>query len=437
MHVGIIGGGIAGLVAAYELSKAAVKVTLFEREEKLGGLASSFAIDGSHDIERYYHFVCKPDHTYFEMMKKLGIYDRLRWVTTEMGCFYQDRLCTMSDLFSLLMFPHLSLTEKIRFGWSTLQCKLRNRSNWNDLENISAQEWLLSLYGQHTYDILYKPLLDLKFRTYARKISAAWMWARINRVGNSRTITQKERLGYLEGGTQIYISTLESAVRQMGGDIFLEATVEEIMVEKGLATGVYCEGKFHAFDQILSTIPIPLFRRLINNVDGSYFENLHSLEYIDVLVMVLHLSQRFSRHFWMNINDPQIDLAGIIEYTNLNPSPQLGGDAILYVPQYLTNDHPFYQMPGEQLFDLYCSYFSLIRTDFNKDWVKGYWIFRNRYAQPICEIGFSKHIPDIQTQIPNLYLTDSYQVHPDDRSISNSSGLGIKAARLILNRKRV
>jgi len=432
MHVGIIGGGIAGLVAAYELSQAGVKVTLFEREAKLGGLASSFDIDDGHEIERYYHFVCKPDRTYFEMMKELGSYDRLRWVTTEMGCYYNKNLLTMSDPLSLFMFPHLPLADKIRFAWAMFQCKIRNASSWQDLENVSAREWLISQYGQRAYDVFYKPLLDLKFRMYAPKISAAWMWARFNRVGNSRTITQRERLGYLEGGTQTYINALGSAVRQMGGEICLKATVEEIIVEKGLAAGVCCNSKFYAFDHVLSTIPLPLFRTLIHHVNGSYFENLQSLEYIDVMVMVLRLSQRFSKYFWMNINDPQIDLAGIIEYTNLNPSPQLGGDAILYIPQYLPSDHPLYQMSQEQLFDLYCSYLSLIRSDFSKDWVKGYWVFRNRYAQPICETGFSKHIPDMQTQIPNLYLTDSYQVHPDDRSISNSSGLGQKAARLIL-----
>ena len=65
MHVGIIGGGVAGLVATYELCKTGIKVTLFEREATLGGLASSFAIDGSHEIERYYHFICKPDRPYF------------------------------------------------------------------------------------------------------------------------------------------------------------------------------------------------------------------------------------------------------------------------------------------------------------------------------------------------------------------------------------
>jgi hypothetical protein len=61
-------------------------------------------------------------------------------------------------------------------------------------------------------------------------------------------------------------------------------------------------------------------------------------------------------------------------------------------------------------------------------------IVRLRFAQPICGPGFSKHIPAMQTPIRNLSLTDSYQLHPHDRTISGSSFLGQKAATLILNR---
>jgi hypothetical protein len=42
----------------------------------------------------------------------------------------------------------------------------------------------------------------------------------------------------------------------------------------------------------------------------------------------------------------------------------------------------------------------------------------------------------MQTPLPGLYLTDSSQLHPDDRTISNSLGLGKSAAALILKGNR-
>jgi hypothetical protein len=37
----------------------------------------------------------------------------------------------------------------------------------------------------------------------------------------------------------------------------------------------------------------------------------------------------------------------------------------------------------------------------------------------------------MQTPLQGLFLTDSSQLHPDDRTISNSLGLGKKVADLI------
>lgn len=436
-RVGIIGGGIAGLVAGYELSKAGAQVTILERERRMGGLASSFAVGPGQEIERYYHFICKPDKPYIDMMCELGLISRLRWVTTEMGLFYDGEVHMIGAPLSLLMFPSLSISDKIRFVWSTAMAKLGNSTNWKALEDVQAQEWLVQRYGQRTYDVLYAPLLNLKFRECAPKVSAAWMWARFHRLGNSRTITQKERVGYLEGGTQTYLDALEHALRERGADLRTSTSVECIVVEGGRAIGIQCGGELLRFDHILSTIPIPYTIKLLADTSSPYFDNLRQLEYIDVLVVVVRLQRRFSKCFWMNISDPDIGLAGIIEYTNLNPSPQLGGDAILYLPQYLPATHPLYEMPNEDLFDLHCKYLHKINPAFEPGWVKNYWVHRNRFAQPICDLGFSKRIPPIQTPIKGSYLTDSYQLHPDDRTVSGSTDLGRKAARLILTKQGI
>ncbi|MBC7243108.1 MAG: FAD-dependent oxidoreductase, partial [Anaerolineae bacterium] len=73
-RVAIIGGGIAGLTAAYELARQGIAVTLYEKEHVLGGLASSFPLDDGY-LERYYHFICLNDQEYFQMLAELGLED--------------------------------------------------------------------------------------------------------------------------------------------------------------------------------------------------------------------------------------------------------------------------------------------------------------------------------------------------------------------------
>jgi protoporphyrinogen oxidase len=436
MHVVIIGGGIAGLVAAYTLAKEGARVTLLEAADRLGGLAGAFTIEPGVEIERYYHFICKPDKHYFEMLDELGIGDRLRWVTTDMGLFHNGALRRFGDPLSLFAHPDLSPAAKLRFARASVRAKLRSARGWSDLENRTAVEWLTETFGGQVYDLLYRPLLEKKFRTYAPRISAAWMWSRLNRLGNSRTVTQRERIGYLVGGSQLYIDTLTAALTSAGVDIRVGATAREVVLEGSRASGVRHDGGSLPADSVLLTVPIPHAAPLLAGLDHEYFANLRSLAYLNVLVVVLRLSRQFSSHFWTNVSDPRIDLPGFIEFTNLNPRPELRGDAILYMPQYLLDEHPFWRTEDNELVRLFCGYLAMVRPDFSMEWVRQSWVFRSRFAQPICETGFSRRIPAMETPVPNLFLTDSYQLHPHDRTISNSTFLGSEAARLILARAR-
>lgn len=57
-EVAIVGGGIAGLTAAIRLAKAGFAVTLFEKDDRLGGNTSSECINGvEHDV--YPHMFCE------------------------------------------------------------------------------------------------------------------------------------------------------------------------------------------------------------------------------------------------------------------------------------------------------------------------------------------------------------------------------------------
>ena len=42
-----------------------------------------------------------------------------------------------------------------------------------------------------------------------------------------------------------------------------------------------------------------------------------------------------SPHFWININDPAIDIPGIIEFSNLRPVDE----TVVYVPFYMPQTH--------------------------------------------------------------------------------------------------
>ncbi len=161
---------------------------------------------------------------------------------------------------------------------------------------------------------------------------------------------------------------------------------------------------------------------------------MKNIDYIGVMCALLRLKQPLSRFFWTNISDPGIPLAGIIEFTNLNPCSALNGSRIVYLPLYLPASSERYAVADEDLLREYVEYLKVVRPDFDESWIEDWFVFRDEYAQPICEVGFTKYIPPIASSLPGLFVTDSSQLHPEDRTVSNSINLGYRAATLARER---
>lgn len=436
MRVGIIGGGAAGLSAGYELTKHGAEVHLFERDKVLGGLAGSFLLDGGY-VEKYYHFICLNDTTYLNVLRELGEEGRLRWRLTDMGQYIGGRTFSLGRPIDLLFFPHLPLGDKIRFGFNIMKVKSARWEDWKSIEHVPVETWLRDTFGRNVFRTLHEPLVRLKFGEYRHTLSASWMWARIHRLGKSRTrIRQREKVGYVEGGSQIIMDALGEQILRRGGHITTDASVERLVIEDGRVRGIVVDGHEYLFDAVVSTVPLPTLLRLLpEGLDGTYWRKLRSIQSIGVMCVFLRTSRKFSRFFWTNISDPRIELAGIVEYTNLNPLPHLGGDSIIYLPQYLPSTAEKFLRPNEEIVREYTGYLRMINPAFSDDDIRESLVFRDKYAQPICEVGFTKDIPEIPTPLAGFYVTDSSQLHPDDRTISNSIGLGQKAAAAVLDRQ--
>lgn len=437
MKVAIIGGGAAGLSAGYELAKKGISVHLFERDSVLGGLAGSFMLGGGY-VEKYYHFICLHDHAYISVLKELGLHDRLRWKLTDMAQFIDGKLHSFGRPQDLLFFPHLTLAEKFRFGLNIMRIKASDWEQWREIENVPVEEWMKETFGESVFHTLHEPLIRLKFGEFRHKLSASWMWARIHRLGKSRTkVRQREKVGYVQGGSQIIMDALGDEIRRRGGTITLNASVERLLMDDRAITGLVVDGTEHRFDAVVSTVPLPaLLRVLPDSLQEGYWAKLRRIESIGVMCVFLRIARPLTKYFWTNISDPTIDLAGIVEYTNLNPLPHLGGDSIIYLPQYLPSTAEKFRRPNEEIIREYTGYLKRINPDFRDEDIKDAFVFRDTYAQPICEVGFTKDIPDIRSPLHGFFLTDSSQLHPDDRTISNSVGLGQKAASHILDFQR-
>lgn len=412
-RVAIIGAGAMGLAAAYHALKAGYDVTVYESDRVAGGMAAHFDFGGL-SIERFYHFICKADQPLFDLMTELGIGNKLAWRRTSMGYYIDGRHYRWGDPFALLSFPLLTLRGKIGYG---LQAFLQTRrKGFDDLDDVNARDWFIRWGGQKTYNVLWKRLLELKFFEYADTISAAWLATRIKRIGTSRASLFHEELGVIEGGSQTLIDALSAAITARGGMFRLGEAVREIVTENGRVTGVRTDHDTTPYDRVISTAPTPLVSAMVPTLPEASKAAYDAIHNIGVVCVLLKLRKPVTGHFWLNINDTSIDIPGIVEFSNLRHLP----DTVVYVPYYMPRTHPKFDRAPELFVEEAMSYLGQINPGISRADLIDSHVGRLLHAQPVCEPGFSRKIPPIQTPIEGLLAADTCYYYPEDRGISES-----------------
>ena len=422
-RVAVIGAGVMGLACAYENLKQGHQVDLYEADDRVGGMAAHFDFDGL-SIERYYHFICKPDEFLFDLLKELDIHHLLQWRDTHMGYYYNGELHDWGTPFALLKFPGLSMIAKLRYGIHMfLSTKLRDGQH---LHNEEASIWIKRWIGDNAYNILWKRLFDLKFFKYKDNLSAAWIWARIRRVGQSRKSMLQEQMGYIDGGSNVLLDVLEKKIKALGGNIYLQTVVEKVNIKNNKVTSLTHQQGNKEYDAVFSTIPLPYVSSMIPDMPQNYIDAYNSIDNMAVVCVLFKLKRPLTRNFWLNISDERFEIPGLIEYSNLRELP----DNIVYVPYYMPRDLKKYQNDNDYFINEAKAYLKLIDSKLTDDDIKAVHASRYGYAQPICPPGFGDCLPEIKTSIEGLFVADTSYYYPEDRSISESVNIGQKMASL-------
>ena len=438
-RVAVVGGGFAGLAAAYRLAREGLRVSLFERSGHLGGLAMTLPL-GDVEIEKYYHHWFTSDHDVLDLVAELGLGHRLRWISPAMGMFCRGRIYRFTSPLDLLRFRPFSAAAKLRFGLVTLFLQRTTRPE--SFERDTAAAWLRRYAGREVYETIWGPLLRAKFGRHAESISMAWIWSKMRLRGGSRTGGgTRESLGYLEGGFGVLVGALADEIRRRGGKICTAERALRILPladagRPGERIEVETTRRRERFSAVISTVAPPLLARLSPTLPADYRRRCESLEHAAILCTLLVLRRSFSPIYWMNVSDSEIPFGGLIEHTNFLPPSSYGGRHVLYVSHYVCPDEPVYGFDVEHLARHYRPGLERIQPDFREDWVERRMAFRDRYAQPIVTVDYPRRILPLETPMDGLYAATMSQVYPQDRGTNYAVQIGIRAADRLLERIR-
>jgi protoporphyrinogen oxidase len=427
MKIAVIGGGVAGLTAAYRLAQKDHQVDVYEASDYVGGLAAGFPVAGTR-LEKYYHHLFTSDHSIRGLVHELGLSGKLNWFTSQMAFYHEGKIYPFGTAKQLLAFKPLPFLDRIRFGVQALY--LGKVNDWKKYEEITAYAWLKKYAGPHILKVIWEPMLRSKFGQYFDKVAMAWFWARVHTRASSRK-GSVEKLGYFEGGFDAFINALAKAVQAKGATIHLKKPVEKILTSDGKLTGLVVDGVEMKYDRLIFSAATPVFLKTCAELPKDYVERLTQLDFMAAQCLILVMKKPFSDMYWMNISDMQIPFLALVEHTNFAPKEWYQGKRLMYIGNYLPKEHKLFNIPKEELLAEFMPYLQKINPSFSAADIEESFLFRDRFAQPVVPLHYSALKPDYTTPIENVFLANMSLVYPEDRGTNFAVQVGDKVSRMV------
>ncbi|MEY4669190.1 MAG: hypothetical protein RL518_1889 [Pseudomonadota bacterium] len=233
MKTAVIGGGVAGLVAAHELVKAGFRPVIIEPGQ-FGGMIKTKMLDGFTLEQGPNVLVERPAMA--ELLSELGLGERIRYpVVNPYGQFVWCRGRPMKVPAGLVEFVASPL-----FSWST-KLSLPFRMVWPGLlkpraGDVSVLDFFSPLIGERSVRDMLDPVLKGIYGGDVEKLSARTLFPGLwdaavkglSLIGYMRRRPRGARpsIMVLEGGTQLVTDTLAERIRGRADSI--EARVERI-----------------------------------------------------------------------------------------------------------------------------------------------------------------------------------------------------------------
>lgn len=430
-HIAIVGGGVTGLTAAYDLTaesaKGRFRVTLFEGAPYLGGLAAGFKgrPEWEWPLEHFYHHLFLSDRAMLALLEEIGFRHALKIYRPNTAIHTQGRNYPLDSVGRVLRFPLIPFIDRLRMGLVIGYLRYHPARPWRRFDKITADAWLRRWMGSRAYEAAWEFQLEGKFGEYYRAVNLAWFWARV--------VARTPRLAYFDGGFQAFIDHLAQRVRRQGATLHTGCFVTGVHPRSDGGYDVIVNEEVHRFDRVLCTVSPGLMQRLTPALPAAYLGQLVRLKSLGAVVLTVALDRKLTKDlYWISLPKREgIPFLALVEHTNMIDPVHYAGDHLVYLGDYLAADHPYFDLSAEALLDEFTPHLIQFNPAFRREWITGAWVHKAKYAQPVPVSGYLEVIPSLRTPLPGLYFASMSQVYPWDRGTNYAVELGRKVAALI------
>jgi protoporphyrinogen oxidase len=405
---GIIGGGMLGMTLALRLTQDGHKVTIYESTDKVGGLTSSWEMDGT-VWDKYYHVILMSDLNTRKILQEIGLESEMQWVETKTGFYSGGKLYSMSNIIEFFKFPPINLIDKFRLGLTIfVASKIKN---WQRLENIFVADWLTKWSGKRVFEKIWLPLLKAKLGDNYKNTSAAFIWTTIQRMYAARKSgLKKEMFGYMAGGYEKINQKFEQHLLALGVTIHYNAKVTAIKKVADEKMELTTEKGKQIFDRVISTLSSQASVAIANQLTPQEKQQHNDIKYLGVICPSVLLKKAISPYYVTNITDSWPPFTGVIEMTALIDKKEVNGKHLVYLPKYVNPDDPLFDKDETALRKMFCDALFKMYPQLSDDDILFWGTSKARVVFALPTINYSKNVPGITTSMGNYYIVNSAQI---------------------------
>lgn len=420
-----------GLALAYRLAKAGQSVTLFEAAPVVGGLASAWQL-GEIVWDRHYHVTLLSDTTLRQLLRELDLEKEIRWVETKTGFFTNGKHYSMSNNIEFLTFPPLRWWEKLRLGWTIFYAS--KITAWRRLESVPVADWLRRWSGKGAFEKIWLPLLKAKLGSAYKKVSAAFIWAHINRMYRARrTGLKREMFGYVAGGYARILERMSDELLDLGVDIRMGQPVQEVrsLPDEQVVIRVDEEPQ-ELFDKVVVAAPSSIMARVCPQLPDEERACHEQIEYLGIICSSMLLKRPLAGYYVTNITDSWVPFTAVIEMTTIVDPGEIEGHHLIYLPKYVTADDPAWKWSDEEVQQRFLEAVARMYPGFRRDDVVAFRTSRVKSVMALPTLNYSENLPPMQSSLANIFAVNSAQIVGGNLNVNETIALAEQALEDLL-----
>jgi protoporphyrinogen oxidase len=358
MKIGVIGGGPAGLTAAYLLSKSGVSVDVYEADSQVGGMAKSIQLWGQTvDIgpHRFFSSDSRVNRLWLEVAG-----DDYKMVDRLTRIYYQDKF-----FYYPLQPMNALITMGIREAMLCAASYFKEQLNGNRDAVNSFENWVVNRFGRRLFTIFFKTYTEKLWGIACNDLDADFASQRIKkfslgeairsafRLSNQQHKTLVDKFAYpIQGTGMIYHRMAEAVQRSDHSNVYLGTPVRGVVADDHNIIGIQLADRSQKrYDHVISTMPLTQLVKSLKPLPQPVVKAVSALNYRNTIIVYLYC--RHAHLFpdqWLYIHDPRLLMGRCTNFRNWIPE-LFGSDpgTILALEYWCNHDDPLWSQPDDVL----------------------------------------------------------------------------------------